>query len=48
MKRKVKTKYRRVEVTTVKGIRTAERLKANGWKIVGSSPWAINFYKPGS
>ena len=30
----MKLQYRRVDLTTVKGIQTAERLQANGWKIV--------------
>lgn len=38
-------KYRTVDVTTLKGIRTAERLKANGWRIVSSSWWRIAFEK---
>jgi hypothetical protein len=39
------TEYKRVDVMTVKGIETAEKLKANGWQIAASSPFSIQFYK---
>ena len=34
-----------VDVTTIKGVELAERLKRNGWTIYSSSPWTIKFYK---
>ena len=41
----MKKQYKRVDITTIKGIQLAERLKRNGWIIYSSSPWTICFYK---
>lgn len=41
-------RYRRVDTTTLAGVRTAERLHNSGWKIAASSFWAIDFYRPKS
>lgn len=33
----MKFQYKRVDITTLKGLKQAERLKANGWTIIASS-----------
>lgn len=38
-------KYKTVETRTLKGLRQAERLKANGWKITGNGLFTIRFEK---
>ena len=40
---KTHTDYRTIETTTVKGIEQAERLQRNGWIIVRSSLFSIQF-----
>lgn len=37
--------YRTISLTTVEGIKTAERLHQNGWKTNWTSPWNIQLYK---
>lgn len=37
--------HKLVDITTVKGIATAERLKANGWRIVRSGMFTMLFEK---
>ncbi len=44
----MKNRYRRVDVTSLRGILTAERLKANGWEIIRSSPFSIQFHRRAS
>lgn len=41
----MKTKYRNVDTTTIKGIKEAERLKALGWIIYSVGLFRIQFYK---
>ena len=38
-------KHRRVSLRTIKGIKTAERLKQNGWKVIQHSPDMLVFEK---
>ena len=40
--------YRRVDVTTLQGLKTAERLKESGWRVVSSTWWTILFEKGGT
>jgi hypothetical protein len=35
--------YKLIDITTLQGIKDAERLKAKGWDIKESSPFAIQF-----
>ena len=39
----MKSQYKRIDVTTIKGIEAAEKLHAAGWKIVSSTFWTIIF-----
>lgn len=39
------TKYRTVDVTTLKGLKLAERLHRNGWQMGRVGPFTIQFYK---
>lgn len=41
------TKYRTVDTSTLKGLRTAERLHANGWITYSVGLFIIKFYKRG-
>lgn len=42
----MKFKYKTVSTRTLKGLKQAERLKNNGWKI-GAVGWeSIDFWKP--
>lgn len=41
----MKIEYRTVLLTTLKGLKTAERLHANGWKMGRVGPFTIQFYK---
>ena len=41
----MKLKYRTVDTTTLKGLKTAERLHANGWKMGRVTPFSIQFYR---
>ncbi len=38
-------KYQTIQTTTIKGIKKAERLQANGWKIIRSGLFFIQFEK---
>jgi hypothetical protein len=38
-------KYKTVDTRTLKGLKQAERLKANGWTIGSVGLWTIEFYK---
>jgi hypothetical protein len=40
---KTKTEYKTVDTNTLKGLKHAERLKANGWQIVRSGLFTIQF-----
>ncbi len=37
--------YKNVDTTTVKGIKDAERLKANGWIVYSIGLFRIQFYR---
>lgn len=37
----MKRKYRYIELNSVAKYTLAERLVANGWKIIQSSPWSL-------
>lgn len=39
------TEYRTIDVTTLKGLRQAERLHINGWKISRNGLFTIQFYR---
>lgn len=41
------TKYRRIDITTLEGLREAERLQALGWKPVGGYLFTILMEKRG-
>jgi hypothetical protein len=41
----MKYQYKRVELKTEKDFKVAEKLKENGWRIIGSSIFAIIFEK---
>lgn len=44
----MKTRYRMVDTSTLKGLRLAERLHQNGWRMLRVGLFMINFYKPGT
>lgn len=41
----MKVKYRMVDTSTLKGLRTAERLKNNGWEVTRVGLFIIQFRK---
>ena len=41
----MKTEYKRINLDTLKGIKQAEKLQAQGWIIGSSSPFDIEFYR---
>lgn len=41
----MKIEYRTVDTTTLEGLRTAERLHANGWKMGRVGLFSIRFYR---
>jgi len=41
-----KIKYKTVDTRTLKGVKQAERLKANGWTVGSIGFSTIEFYKP--
>jgi len=41
----MKTKYKTINITSIKGIEEAEKLKNNNWVIYSSSLFTIKFYK---
>jgi len=41
----MKLQYRTVDLRTLKGIKLAERLKANGWKIGSVGFYTLQLYK---
>ena len=43
----MKTKYKTIDITSIKGIKEAEKLNHNNWVIYSSSPFTIKFYKKG-
>ncbi len=47
MTTKTKTKYKTVDTSTLKGLKQAERLYTNGWKIIRAGLFTIQFVKTG-
>lgn len=45
MKRGMKYQYRRIDISTLKGLKQAERLQARGWKLVGGGLFTIVMQK---
>ena len=43
----MRTKYRTVDTSTLKGLQLAERLHTNGWKTARVGLFLIWFYKKG-
>jgi hypothetical protein len=41
----VRIRYRSVDTSSLKGLRTAERLKANGWTLYSVGLFWLRFYK---
>jgi hypothetical protein len=41
----MKTKYRTVDITTLKGLLLAERYYSRGWTIISSTPFTVIFEK---
>lgn len=41
----MKRKYRTIDTRTMKGLKEAERLKRNGWRIISAGFWTIIFEK---
>ena len=37
--------YRTIDTTTLTGLRLAERLHTNGWKVAWSSFWTVRFWR---
>lgn len=48
MRRKMKYQYRRVDVTTLAGLKAAERLQARGWKPVSGALFTVLLQKGGN
>lgn len=40
--------YRKVDTSTLAGLRTAERLKASGWILYNSGLFMVYFYRRGN
>jgi hypothetical protein len=42
----MKFEYKRIDISTVDGIKRAERLKSNGWTIIASSLFSVIMESP--
>jgi hypothetical protein len=42
----MKFEYKRIDISTVDGIKRAERLKANGWKIISTGLFSLLMESP--
>lgn len=41
----MKYTYKRIDITTLNGLKKAEKLKTDGWVIVNSTPFTLIFEK---
>jgi hypothetical protein len=41
----MKTEYKRINLDTLKGIKQAEKLQAQGWIVGSATPFDIEFYR---